>query len=66
MDIIRSILVYLGSIVGIVFGLLMLGYMSFATPRVPTSLPQTATRRTEPTPYKANPRLRKMARHRQL
>jgi hypothetical protein len=68
MDIIASILAYLGSIIGIVAGLLMLGYISFASPRLPTFLPHTTVAtQTQPTPHKAAlSRLRKMARHRQL
>ena len=68
MDIIAAILSYLGSIIGIVASLLMLGSLFFASPRLPTSLPHaTVATQADPMPHKiALSRPHKMATHKQL
>ncbi|MGC1359042.1 MAG: hypothetical protein WA851_25230 [Xanthobacteraceae bacterium] len=53
MDIIASALAYLGSVIGLVVGLPLLGYMFFATPHAPTSFRDTAAvTQSGPTPHK--------------
>jgi hypothetical protein len=54
MDIIGSALTYLGSIIGLVVGVPVLGYLFFATPHSPTSLGNAvAATKTEPMLHKA-------------
>ena len=44
---------YLGSVIGLVVGLPLLGYMFFATPHAPTSFRDTAAMtQSGPTPHK--------------
>lgn len=53
MDIIASALVYLGSVIGLVVGLPLVGYMLFATPHAPTSFrDKAAMTQSGPTPHK--------------